>query len=140
VFDSKGDMVGCTTADWLLGRGHRVTVVTPHRFAGRLIEPITWRLLHQRLLDQGAEIFVDTEVIRLTEEGMVIRHLVSGRESAMTKVNTLVAACGARANDELHLELLMTAPELEVHIAGDAASPRYIEQAIYEGHMIARAL
>jgi dimethylglycine catabolism A len=140
VFDSKGDMVGCTTADWLLGRGHRVTVVTPHRFAGRLMEPITWRLLHQRLLDQGAEIFVDTKVIRLTEEGIVIRHLVSGRESALTKVTTLVAACGARANDELHLELLMTAPELEVHIAGDAAAPRYIEQAIYEGHMIARAL
>jgi NADPH-dependent 2,4-dienoyl-CoA reductase/sulfur reductase-like enzyme len=35
VFDTKGDMVALTTADWLVGRGHKVTVVTTRRYRAR---------------------------------------------------------------------------------------------------------
>ncbi len=140
VFDSKGDMVGLTTADWLAGRGHRVTVVTPHRHPGLGIEPMSWRLLYQRLLDQTVEILVESEVVRLTGDGVVVRHVVSGRESTLPGIATVVAACGGRVNDGLWRELRRAAPGVEVQLVGDAAAPRQIEQAIYEGHMAARAL
>lgn len=140
VFDSKGDMVGLTTADWLAGRRRRVTVVTPHRYPGPLIEPMSWRLLYQRLLDQAVEILVEREVVRLTDDGVVVRHVVSGRESTLPGIATVVAACGGRANDGLYRELRRAAPGVEVHLVGDAAAPRQIERAIYEGHMAGRAI
>ncbi len=140
VFDSKGDMVGLTTADWLAGRRHRVTVVTPHRSPGPGIEPMSRRLLYQRLLDQTVEFVVESEVVRLTDDGVVLRHVVSGRESTLPGIATVVAACGGRANDGLCRELRRAAPGLEAHLVGDAAAPRQIERAIYEGHMAGRAI
>ena len=140
VFDTKGDLVGLTTADWLVGRRHEVVVVTSERYPGPLIEPMTWRLLYQRLLDQGVRFVTESEVVRLTEEGIAIRHLVSGRETTLPDIATVVAACGGSANDGLYHRLRRAAPALETHLIGDAAAPRHIEQAIFEGHIAARKL
>lgn len=140
VLDTRGDMVGLTTADWLAGRRHRVTVVTPHRVPGPRIEPMTWRLLYQRLLDQAVEVIVESEVVRLTEAGVVIRHRVSGRERTLPEVATVVAACSGRANAGLARALRQAAPGLPVHLVGDAVAPRQIERAIYEGHLAGRAI
>jgi hypothetical protein len=101
---------------------------------------MTWRLLYQRLLDQGVEILVEREVARLTPEGVVVRHVVSGRESALPGIATVVAACGGVASDGLYRELRRAAPGVEVHLVGDAAAPRQLERAIYEGHMAGRAI
>ena len=140
VFDTKGDLVGLTTADWLVRRRHQVIVVTTKRYPGSLIEPMTWRLLYQRLLDQGVRFVTESEVVRLTEEGIAIRHLVSGREKMLPDIATVVAACGGSANDGLYRRLRRAAPALEMHLVGDAASPRQIEQAIFEGHIAARKI
>ncbi|MFI5001086.1 MAG: FAD-dependent oxidoreductase [Reyranellales bacterium] len=138
VFDTKGDMVGLTTADWLVGQRHQVTVVTSRRYAGSAIDPMTWRLLYQRLLDQGVGFLTESEVVRLTEEGIVIRHLISERETMLPDIATVVAACGGNANDRLYHQLRHAAPGLEMHLIGDAVAPRQIEQAIFEGHMAGR--
>jgi mycofactocin system FadH/OYE family oxidoreductase 2 len=140
VFDTKGDMVGLTTADWLVGRRHHVAVVTPHRHAGPLVEPMTWRLLYQRLLDQRVEVLAQTEVVRLTPDGVVVRHVFSGVESTLPDVATVVAACGGRADSDLYRGLRAAAPHMELHLVGDAAAPRQIERAVYEGHMAGRAV
>jgi len=140
VFDTKGDMVGLTTADWLVGRRHQVTVVTSRRSVGPLIEPMTWRLLYQRLLDQGVGFVTESEVVRLTEAGIAIRHLMSGRETMLPDIATVVAACGGNANDGLYSQLRRAAPGLELHLIGDAVAPRQIEQAIFEGQMAGRKI
>jgi dimethylglycine catabolism A len=140
IFDTKGDMVGVTTADWLIGQRHQVTVVTSRRYAGSLIDPMTWRLLYQRLLDQGVGFLTESEVVRMTEDGIVIRHLISGRETTLPEIATVVAACGGKANNELYRRLRHAAPGLEMHLIGDAVAPRQIEQAIFEGHMVGRKI
>jgi NADPH-dependent 2,4-dienoyl-CoA reductase/sulfur reductase-like enzyme len=68
-------MAGLTTADWLAGKGHRVTVVTSRRYPGSQIELMSGRIVYQRLLDEGVTFIVESEVARLTDEGVVIRHL-----------------------------------------------------------------
>jgi hypothetical protein len=101
---------------------------------------MTWRVLYKRLLEQDVTFIVDSEVSRLTEEGIVVQHLVSGRETALPGVASVVAACGGNANDGLYHSLRRHAPALELHLIGDASAPRQIEQAVYEGHMAARAI
>jgi len=140
VYDTKGDMIGLSTADWLATRRHRVTVVTPRRLPGQQIELMTGRLLYQRLLDRKVTFIVESEVVRLTEDGVAIRHRYTGCETILPQIATVVAACGARANDGLYRALRRRAPALALHQIGDAAAPRQIERAIYEGHMAARGI
>ncbi|MCC7047409.1 MAG: FAD-dependent oxidoreductase [Alphaproteobacteria bacterium] len=140
VFDTKGDMVGLTVADWLVGQRRQVTVVTSKRYPGVQVELMTWRLLYKRLLDQGVTFIVDSEVSKLTEDGIVVRHVLTRSETPILDIATVVAACGGRPNDSLWRALRRQSPALELHLVGDAQSPRQIEKAIYEGHMTARKI
>jgi hypothetical protein len=140
VLDAKGDMTGPTTADFLARRHHDVTFVTPLRAPGLRIEAMTWRILYERLLEAGMTFLADTDVVALSETGIVVRHVISGREHTIADVVNVVAACGGRAETGLYRELRRRAPALELRLIGDAAQPRQIEQAIYEGHMAGRAI
>ena len=140
VLDAKGDLTGPTTADFLARRRHDVTFVTPLRAPGLRIEAMTWRILYERLLEAGMTFLADTDVVALSETGIVVRHVVSGREHTIADVVNVVAACGGRAETDLYRELRRRAPALELQLIGDAAQPRQIEQAIYEGHMAGRTI
>jgi NADPH-dependent 2,4-dienoyl-CoA reductase/sulfur reductase-like enzyme len=140
VYDTKGDMVGLTAADWLARKRHRVTVVTSRRYPGQQIELMTGRLLYQRLLDQNVTFIVESEVARCTEEGVIVRNRYTSRETLLPDIATVVAACGGKSNDSLFRELRRRTPSLKVELIGDAAAPRQIERAIFEGHLAARAL
>ncbi len=140
VFDTKGDHVGMTTADWLVERGHKVAIVTTKRFLGPKLDPMTGRHLYERLLNRGVTVFPEHEVLRLIDDGVRIRHLVSKCEQTLFDAVTVVAACGGRANDNLYKALRKRIPGIPVHLVGDALAPRLVEQAIYEGQMAARAV
>ena len=86
------------------------------------------------------EVLAQTEVVRLTADGVVVRHVFSGVESTLPDVATVVAACGGRADSDLYRDLREAAPHMELHLVGDAAAPRQIERAVYEGHMAGRAV
>lgn len=138
VLDTKGDHVGMTTADFLVQSGRKVTFVTSCRVPGPHIDPMTGRLLYQRLLDRGVTFHMESTVSRFNDDGVEIQHLVSGRKQTIPDVVTVVAACGGRANDTLYRQLRSDFPEMKVVLVGDALSPRHVEQAVYEGHMAAR--
>lgn len=138
VFDSHGDHVGMMTADFLAQSGRKVIFVTTCRVPGPGIDPMTGRLLYQRLIDRDVEFHTETKIAGFTDEGVEIKHLVSGRSLLVHDAVTVVAACGGRPNDALYRELRREMPALGAVLIGDALSPRNIEQAIYEGHMAAR--
>jgi len=140
LFDTRGEVEGLATADWLAGRGFSVTVVTSGSVPGWRIETITRTLIHQRLVDQGVPIRTTERVDAITADGVVVRHLMSGREETLEGIATVVSACGSRARDRLYRELLESRPTLDVHLVGDALAPRSIESAIYDGHMTGRAV
>lgn len=139
VYDTIGDHVGMTTADLLVHRRHRVLFVTPYRFPGPKIDAMTGQLVYRRLLDAGVVFHAESEVTGFTDEGVTIRNTVSGRASLLPDVVTVVAACGGEPEDRLRDALQSAMPGLPVVTVGDAVAPRLVEQAIYEGHMAARA-
>jgi pyruvate/2-oxoglutarate dehydrogenase complex dihydrolipoamide dehydrogenase (E3) component len=137
VFDSIGDHVGMVTADFLAASGRKVTFVTSCRIPGPGLDPMTGRMLYQRLTDRAVDFHTESKVARLTPDGVEIRHLVSGRSRLIDAV-TVVAACGGIADNRLYGELRRSLPGVKAVLVGDALAPRSIEQAIYEGHMAAR--
>lgn len=138
VFDTVGDHVGMTTADLLANQKRILTFVTPNRVPGHRIDIMTGQLLYKRLLDSGVIFHVESEISRFTDDGIEIRHVLSGHTTLLLDVATVVAACGGRANDSLYHELRAEMPQMKAVLVGDALSPRHVEQAIYEGHMAAR--
>jgi len=140
VFDTKGDLVGATTADFLADRGRQVTLVTSQRSAGARVEPMTWRLLYQRLIDRRVDFLVEHRIARMTDQGLAVCHVITGKETLLVGVGLVVAADGASANDGLYRRLRQLHPDLVIRLVGDAAAPRQIEQAVYDGHMAARAI
>jgi NADPH-dependent 2,4-dienoyl-CoA reductase/sulfur reductase-like enzyme len=126
------------TADFLRESGRRVTFVTTCRVPGPDMDPMTGRMLYQRLIDGGIAFHVESKVALFTDEGVEIEHLVSGRRQLIRDVVTVVAACGGTANDRLYRALRRSLPGVEAVLVGDALAPRHIEQAIYEGHMAGR--
>jgi len=140
VLDLRGDMIGVTTADWLAFSGRQTSLITPFRFAGHLVDPMTWQMLHQRLLKGGVNIFTNSDLISLTDYGIEIRSNVSGETSSIMDVASVVVSGGGVGRTDLANQLRKISPGLPIKVVGDAVSPRNIEKAIWDGHLAGRAL
>ena len=140
VFDQRGDMIGPTTAEWLAASRRRTWLITPHRYAGRQIEQITWQMLHARLLGAGVTMIAHHDVVALTDSGVDLRCNVTGRMTSLDGVVTVVASAGGVGRIGLAGELKACLPAVPVIIVGDAMAPRTIEKAILEGHLAARGI
>lgn len=138
VFDSLGDMVGPTTAEFLARSGRRVTLISPLPALGPRIEPMTLHLLNERLSECAVQIRLECEVMKLTEEGVLLREFPSNSIYLARDVASVIMAAGARPDTSLRDALARTYPRIPVYLTGDARSPRNIEAAIYDAHLVAR--
>jgi hypothetical protein len=68
-------------------------------------------------------------------DSVYLQHIASGEAVVIDKVDTLVLCTGHVPVDELSDGL--QGLDVEVHVIGDAASPRTAEEAVYEGLKVA---
>jgi len=126
--------VGMETADFLLDRGHDVTVV--EEAEAPPVSPFTshGHYLHRRLRRFG-KLILGCRVVRVTERGAVVRR--AGVEEEV-KADSVVWAVGAVPNREP----LQMAEEMGLQAvpAGDVVEPRRLLEAVHEGHSVARKL
>ena len=72
------------------------------------------------------------------EHEATIADLLSGRTEVISAVDTVVIRTHGLPNDELYFELAGRVPE--VIRVGDAVAVRFIDRAIFDGHMAGRRL
>src|SRR5579884_2784596 len=130
-------MAGPTTADFLAGRGYAVEVMTRHYLVGEGIDDTQKPLVLERLLRKKVVLSPLTEACEVRREGVRARHVLTG-DTWLVPAETVVVACGGRANDELY-HAIRDWP-IERHLIGDALSPRRVHDALLEGTRVARAL
>jgi NADPH-dependent 2,4-dienoyl-CoA reductase/sulfur reductase-like enzyme len=138
VFDQLGGRPGFSAAEYLAERGHAVTLVTPMIYPGYGIETLGWRLIYQRLLERGVEFRPLVTLAGVERDHVRLRHVYTGAEERADGFETIVTATLPRARNSLYRELKDVVPE--IHLIGDAAAPRGIEEAVYEGHKVGRAI
>ncbi|HXJ83500.1 MAG TPA: FAD-dependent oxidoreductase [Candidatus Methylomirabilis sp.] len=137
VVDEDGHFTAPTTADFLTGKGCRVTIITRYFMVGEDIDEGVRSDLYARLFTQGVVLEPMTVAAEMVAGGLRTRHTFSGVERRL-EADTVVLAFGGKANDALFHELTGKVPELR--LVGDACSPRRIHDALLEGTRVARAI
>ncbi len=138
VIDQDGHWRGVGTAEYLVDRGHQVTVVTSMNTVGQHLIPMELQLLLPRLAFKGVRIIASHEVVAIDGPTVHLRHVWTGQLLQLEGVDSVVVITGRRPNDELYFALKGRVKEL--HRIGDCLSPRTLEYAIWEGEMVGRAL
>lgn len=124
-----GSATGCETTEWLLHRGHQVTLIEMGSKLGAGMEQIARRVVYNKLKKAGAEIRLNSKVVALAPGRVIYQDTKTGAEGA-AEGDTLVLALGYRPDTRLLEALRARNPGYEVLAVGDARKPGNIAEAI----------
>ena len=135
--DGDGHHQGTATAELLADLGKTVHIVTPTLFVASELGPTQdLYLTRQRLLQKGVTFTPDFAVMEI--EGTAVKgfNVYSNEWSTIDGYDSVVAALGNDADDELYFALKGRVREL--HRIGDCVAPRRVDSAILEGYLAGR--
>lgn len=130
VADWRGDWVSLGVAMKLVRAGHHVRLASVANCAGVNVQYYTRDPLIAELDQLGVEFTQYARVAGADESTAYFVH-ASGGHIMEFESDTLVLACGHES--EMALYEGLEGAELEVHVIGDALSPRTAEEAVLEG-------
>ena len=129
-----GRSLGMETAIFLAERGRSVTLVSRSGLGGKRgpDEKITFRALMRRLVELRIPVYLNTTVLEITEDSIVIR---LGDEVLSLPADTVVLAIGTEPVDTLVKEIEGIVPE--VYTLGDCVQPGNGSQATFAAARLA---
>lgn len=130
-----GGMVGCETAEFLIQKGKKVTIVEMLEEVGADMAIIPRALIQDRLAEAGVKVETSAKVEEITAKG--VRAIRNGSPVTF-EADTVVAAVGMKPVTGLAESLKDKAPE--VYAIGDCVKPQKIVDAIAEGNRIGREI
>ena len=145
VYDVDGYYVGPGIAELLAAEGYEVHLVTPEPVVSPISdETLEGPMLRQHLHDAGVTMHVGVTVLGL-EPGRVRGETEYG-DPWLLEADDLVLVTHQVPVDDLHRELIADPHAVDaagitaVHLIGDAASPRWISESVFDGHRLAREI
>ncbi|MCS6817415.1 MAG: FAD-dependent oxidoreductase [Blastocatellia bacterium] len=132
-----GGGTGCDVAEYLLHRGHEITIVELLSHIGRGIEAITRRWLYYEFKEAGVQLLTRHRIARI-EEGRAV--VVDERDQErILPCDSVVLAMGYRPSDEMAFCLEEDFP-VPVYRIGDCVRPGTILDAVAQGAHLAAKL
>ncbi len=132
-----GGLVGCETAEFLAGKGHRVTVLEMAAEPAQDQSPtLRGELLARLEADPAVEIRTGTTVTGIGPRSVYARR--NGEELVLEEIDTIILAMGSRPFNPLEGPLKERLEE--VYAVGDCDNPRNAGAAIHEAFQIAYRL
>jgi dimethylamine/trimethylamine dehydrogenase len=144
VYDCEGYFMGVGIAELLASRGVPVTYVTPQYVVAPTLDlSFEGYLTRRKLEDLGVATITETELRSIDASSCLVdRH---DRQSTV-EADLVVLATSRRSNDTIYQELLddreaLRAAGVEgVYAAGDCVSPRFLADAVFDGHRLGREI
>jgi 2,4-dienoyl-CoA reductase (NADPH2) len=132
-----GNVQGCQTAEFLVKRGRKVTIVdTAKQIGDGLLEILVKPFLLHWLADKGVTMLTEVKYEEITDKGLTITTTEGKRQTI--EADTIVTALPLLPNTELLKSLDGIVPE--VYAIGDCKEPHLIIDAIADGSRVARAI
>jgi NADPH-dependent 2,4-dienoyl-CoA reductase/sulfur reductase-like enzyme len=135
IIIAGGGMVGCETGEYLADQGKNVKIVEMLSDIGADMEAKTKWLLKSRFTKLPIQIFTNTKIERITQDGVLVYSPKSGKH--LIKGDTVVLALGSVSNRETAKKIRDEFKKLHFHMIGDCVKPRKTLEAIHEGFRIA---
>jgi mycofactocin system FadH/OYE family oxidoreductase 2 len=135
--DDDGAHQATSTIEYLADLGKTVHVVTTAFYIGGDLGPtqdIT--LSKQRLIKRGVTFTPDFYVMEIKGTEVHGIDVYSNEPKVFSDFDTIVAAMGNTASDELYFAL--KGKVKEIYRAGDCVAPRKVDMAIHEGYVAGR--
>jgi len=139
VVVAGGGFVGCETAVFLARQGKKVTII---EMLDRLMPPteqpvfaINEMMLRKMIEESGIKVLTNTKLLEVQEGRVVVE---SQGTKKQIECDSLVLALGLRPRNRL--EKALDGRVKQVFTIGDAAEPRRIINAIWEGFHAARII
>lgn len=126
-----GGAVGAETASHLANHGKNVTIIEMLPKLATDANPFVRRFLLQDLAEHGIQIYVNSTVTELSDDGLMIKRM--GREEKIGPFDTVVLAAGLRPLNDLHSKLQKKVSQIIA--IGDAVTIRKALDAIQEGYL-----
>lgn len=136
IIDGESFYRALTAADFLLGQGTAVEILSPVFYVGMNVTMPSLIITYLNLCGKGV-VFTPLHMVRSIKDGTVNAfHVFSFAERTITDVDMVVLAYPGRAETTLYQQLRGKVPEL--YQIGDCVAPRKVDMAIYEGHEVGR--
>lgn len=123
-------------ADYLARNGHTVALLCEVAAPGQAVEPASLNLLLKRLSERGVAMRPLTAAVRLEGRTLRVRNSLTRAESEMADVDSLVVIDGRQPVDGLAVQLKGLVKD--IHVIGDALSPRRMLHATLDGARLGR--
>ena len=124
-----GELVAAEVAEFLATKGKRVTMLRRGGAMAQKVNPVLKDALLARLNKAGVKMLTGVRYEKATDKSLVIT-TKEGKRRAI-KVDTIVLAAGAVAENDLYYELKNKVAE--AYLIGDSVEPRNLRDAIDEG-------
>ena len=131
-----GGIQGCETAEFLVKRGRKVTIVEATDRVGMEIPMLQRILLLPWLERKGTEILTEVRCETISDAGMTVTG--KDRRSRTLEADTILVTLPLRPNHGLYEKLKSMAGN--VHMIGDCRQPGLIIDAIADGFVTGRAV
>lgn len=135
VIAMEDHMQPLTIASYLVEQGKQVRIIYQTPGIAPLVGKYSIGAPMARLTAHDVQVRVMERVVEIAEDRLATRNVYSGAEAEVTEFDSVVLACGGRAESTLFDELQGRVPEL--HILGDAYAPRRIWHATRQAHALA---
>jgi hypothetical protein len=138
VIDDVGHYEAIGVAEYLMEAGASVSFITTQAMFGPKVETALMTEPALERLDKGQfRVYTRHRVTDVGDEEATISPTYEGAARSIP-AETVVFVSANRPNRDLFNELRGKIPE--VHVVGDANSPRFLQTAIREGHLAAKAI
>jgi 2,4-dienoyl-CoA reductase-like NADH-dependent reductase (Old Yellow Enzyme family)/thioredoxin reductase len=137
VVIAGGGMIGTEVGEFLIDRGNKVTLVEMLPTIAADMEPLNRQGLLEALEGKDITMLTNKEIKEITEKGVVVVDKNSGARQ-LIEGNIVVVALGSKPVSSLAEKLEGKVTEL--YTVGDCNEPRRVEQAVYEGSLVARRI
>jgi 2,4-dienoyl-CoA reductase-like NADH-dependent reductase (Old Yellow Enzyme family) len=140
VLDREGGMAAFVVVDQLDDLGYEVELITPFAEPGPRVDGINRGELCERLGARGVSFRPGADVCWWHDERTLqLRDAFDG-SLCRAPADLLVACAGSEPRGDLAAALAARAPDLELHLVGDAGVPATVEEATFQGQRVGRAL
>jgi 2,4-dienoyl-CoA reductase-like NADH-dependent reductase (Old Yellow Enzyme family)/thioredoxin reductase len=138
VVDYQHHLYGLDVADFLAERGKKVELITDSAFAGTEVDIYTIQTAYFNALNRGVVITPLTGLKEINGRTATVYHVINSAERQIEDIDTVVICTDERANDALYYALKGRVKEL--HLVGQAFSPRKLLDSIADAYVAASTL